>query len=120
LGGAQVLVDGGRLVFEREAGDLGLLAALWTLLPDSTRCKLWPASFAFSNRLEFDVLAVPGFDPAEYEGYTNEEQAADYPPGSYELALQLAAEAGDQYELDRVFARRNSGEVLRRALALLL
>jgi hypothetical protein len=120
LGGAQVLVDGGRLVFEREGGDLPLLAGLWTLLPDSTRCRLWPASFAFGNRLDFDAVVVPGYDPAEYEGYTNEEQAADYPQGSYELALQLAAEAGDQHDLDRVFARRNSGEVLRRTLLLLL
>jgi hypothetical protein len=120
LGGAQVLVDGGRLIFERETGNLELVAALWSLLPDSTRCRLWPASFAFSNRLDFDVLVVPGFDPAEYEGYTTEEQAADYPAGSYELALQLAAESGDQNELDRVFARRSSGEVLRRAAFLMV
>jgi len=119
LGGVQVLVDGGRLIFERPAGDLDLLAGLWALLPDGTRGRRWPASFAFSNRLEFDALAVPGFDPEDYPGYTTEEQAADYPPGSYELALQLAAEAGDQAALDRCFARHDSGEVLRRTLTLL-
>ncbi len=119
LGGTQVLMDGGRLVFERPAGDLALVAGLWTLLPDGVRGRLWPASFAFSNELDFDVLAVPRLDPEEYEGYTTEEQAADYPQGSYELAVQMAAESGDQAELERVLARRGSGEVLRRTALLL-
>jgi hypothetical protein len=120
LGGVQVLVDGGRLVFARPQGDLALLEGLWTLLPLSTRCKLWPASFAFGNELGFDVVVLPRFDEAELSGYTTEEQAEQYPAGSYELALQIAAETGTQRDLDAVFRRRNSNEVLRLALVLMV
>jgi hypothetical protein len=120
LGGAQVLVDGGRLLFARLQGDLPLVEGLWTLLPHSTRAKLWPASFAFSNELGFDVVVLPRVDEADLEGHTTEEQAIHYPQGSYELALQLAAESGDQRELDTVFQRRNSSEMLRLASWLLV
>jgi hypothetical protein len=119
LGGAQVLVDGGRLLFERPAGDLALLSGLWLLLPHTTRCRRWPASFAFANDHGFDAVALPRVRPEDVEGYTTEEQAADYPPGSYELALQVAAESGNQRDLDAVFVRRNSGEVIRLALTLI-
>jgi hypothetical protein len=119
LGGVQVLVDGGKLVFTRPQSDLALVESLWTLLPYSTRGKLWPASFAFGNDLGFDVIVVPRLNVADFEGYTTEEQAALYPQGSYELALQMAAESGDQRELETVFRRRNSSEVLRLALVLL-
>ena len=54
LGGAQILIDGGRLVFERPQGDLAMVSALWLLLPEATRTRLWPTSFAFSRELEFD------------------------------------------------------------------
>jgi hypothetical protein len=126
LGGVQVLVDGGRLVFERPAPDLGLLRGLWTLLPTTTRCQLWPASFAFGNTLPFDALVVPPAvftrEPVEvaFPGYTTEDQACDYPQGSYELNLQIAAEAGNQADLDSLFARRSWGEVWRVALTLVV
>src|SRR5262249_43556599 len=96
LGGVQVLVDGGRVVFERPGPDDGLMRGLWTLLPTRTRGELWPASFAFDNALGFDALVVPRADGPQYDGYTDEEQAAEYPPGSYELNLQIAAESGNQ------------------------
>ena len=120
LGGVQVLVDGGKLVFARPHGDLELVEGLWTLLPVSTRCKLWPASFAFSTELDFDVLVLPRVHEEGIEGYTTEEQAASYPEGTYELALQIAAESGSQRDLDAVFQRRNSNETLRLALFLLI
>ena len=119
LGGAQILVDGGRLVFERAEGDLRMVAGLWLLLPEVTRCRLWPTSFAFSPELEFDVLVVPHADEIVLESYTTEEQAADYPEGTYELALQHAAENGDQNDLDVVFSRRDSHHTIRLALAVL-
>ena len=119
LGGIQVLVDGGKLVFARPQPDLALVESLWTLLPYTTRPKLWPTSFAFTNDLGFDVVVLPRIDEAEFEGYTTEDQAAIYPQGSYELALQTAAEAGNQRELETVFRRRNSGEVMRLALWLM-
>jgi hypothetical protein len=120
LGGAQVLVDDGRLVFERPNGDLALVSGLWLLLPEATRARLWPTSFAFSADLEFDVLVLPHVDEAGLEGYTTEEQAAHYPEGTYESSLQRAAEQGTQAELDYVFQKRDSRSVIRLALLLLI
>jgi hypothetical protein len=120
LGGAQALVDGGRLIFERPAPATPLLRDLWMLLPTSTRNRLWPASFAFDNALGFDVLVVPRLDITARDGYLTEEQAGDYPQGRYELNLQIAAEAGDQHALDALFARRNSAQTLKLALMLVV
>ena len=120
LGGVQVLVDGGKLVFQRSEPDHGLISGLWTLLPTMTRGELWPATFAFGNALQFDALVVPHFERPQYPGYTGEEQAADYPQGRYELQLQTAAEAGDQQELDLLFARRSWNDTWRLAMTLLV
>jgi hypothetical protein len=120
LGGVQVLVDGGRVVFERRQPDNDLMAGLWTLLPMSTRCHLWPASFSFSNDLGFDALIIPRASGKAFEGYTTEDQAADYPEGRYERSLQIAAQAGDQRELDALFGRRSVNETIRLAVTLLV
>lgn len=119
LGGCQVLVDGGRLVFERSAPDTDLLRDLWTLLPTRTRCELWPASFAFANTLGFDALVTPKAAADVYGSYLRFEQAGDYPEGRYELNLQIAAEAGDQRDLDALLARRSRRETWRLGLLLL-
>src|SRR6202011_2670290 len=79
-----------------------------------------PATFAFSNILYFDALVVPRRGSDDYSAYNNEEQAADYPPGRYELSLQTAAEAGDQQSLDELFSRRSSSDMLRLALVLVV
>lgn len=112
LGGVQALVDGGKLAFERPRPDASVVEALWTLLPYRLRPQLWPATFAFANDLGFDVLVTPRLEALELEGYTTETQAGDYPQGSYELALQTAAEAGDPRELDAVFQRRTSNDTV--------
>ena len=114
------MVDGGKLVFVRPAPDPSLVRGLWTLLPDATRCDLWPATFAFCNALDFDVLVVPHRGTEDFSAYTTEEQAADYPAGQYELSLQTAAESGegDQRALDHLFTRRGSRETLRLALVM--
>jgi hypothetical protein len=119
LGGCQVLVDGGRLVFERPAPDPELVRALWLLLPASTRRTTWPATFAFGNTLNFHVLVVPHAPSDDYVNYNTEAQAADYPEGRYELALQTAAEAGDQRELERLFNRRSRAQMARLIIVLL-
>jgi hypothetical protein len=119
LGGAQALVDGGRLAFERPAPDTDLLRNLWALLPTTTRAELWPASFAFGNDLGFHVLVVPRAAGEALAEYLSEEQAAEYPEGRYELGLQVAAEDGDQRELDALFARRSASETRRLGLVLL-
>jgi hypothetical protein len=119
LGGVQALVDGGRIVFERSEPDPDVIRALWALLPTRTRADLWPASFAFGNRLGFDALAVPKVQGVEFADYLREEQAGDYPEGRYEHGLQVAAESGDQAELDALFARRSRAEVRRLAIVLL-
>jgi hypothetical protein len=119
LGGAQVLVDGGRVVFERPDPDPELMQGLWKLLPTSTRCQLWPASFALSNALNFDAVVTPRARAEEFSGYTGEEQAAHYPDGHYERRLQAAAEAGDQQELDALFGRRSAQQTIRLATTIL-
>jgi hypothetical protein len=120
LGGAQILVDGGRLIFERPQGDLSMVSGLWLLLPEVTRVRLWPTSFAFSRDLEFDVLVTPHVDHPMQEGYTTEEQAADYPAGSYELELQTAVESGNQRDLDAVLCRRDGQQTIRLGILLLV
>lgn len=120
LGGVQILVDGGRVVFERPTSDSGVAQALWLLLPNSTRSRLWPASFAFCNDLRFDALVVPRASGDNYAGYADEEQAADYPEGRYEHRLQHAAESGDQGEVDALLNRRSQDETRKLALALLV
>jgi hypothetical protein len=106
LGGAQALLQGNRLVFERPAPDTELLRSLWLLLPTDVRSRLWPASFAFGNALGFHALVTPRAAGPEFAGYLTEDQAAEYPEGRYELSLQTAAEAGDQRELDALFNHR--------------
>ena len=63
---------------------------------------------------------MPHADPAAYPGYLTEPMAGDYPEGRYELAVQTAAESGNQSALDRLFARRSSRQTLQLALALLV
>jgi hypothetical protein len=113
-------VDGGRVVFERPAPDTDLLRDLWTLLPTSTRAALWPASFAFGNALHFHALVVPKLVPEDYPDYKTEAQAADYPESRYELSLQTAAEAGNQQDLDALFARRSQAETFRLVVIILI
>ena len=120
LGGAQILVDGGKLVFERALPDPSLLKALWTLLPRTTRSKLWPTTFAFTNALGFDVLVAPKLADIDLRGYSTEDQAGDYPAGSYELALQSAAESGDEAALQNLFHRRTNNETMGLAVKLLV
>src|SRR5581483_2205367 len=116
LGGAQALVDGGRVVFERPFPAPDLLRRLWLLLPNSARAELWPASYALAPGLDVHAVVVPHADLGAWPGYLTEQQAGDYPEGRYELNLQIAAEAGDQLALDRLFARRSSRQTLRLAV----
>jgi hypothetical protein len=118
LGGVQALIDGARLVFQRPQPDLELIRGLWTLLPASARCQLWPATFAFGNAIGFDALVVPRAGGEDLAGYLTEEQAGDYPEGRYELNLQIAAEAGDQAELNALFGRRSRAQTWRLGIVL--
>ncbi len=115
LGGAQSLIDGGRLVFESDTPDELRVRRLWQLLPDRSRAELRPATFAASLALNFHVTVTPAPPPFPANHLTA-EQTRDYPEGRYELALQIAVETGDQAGLDRLFARRTSADMLRFAL----
>jgi hypothetical protein len=64
-------------------------------------------------------VALPRVDPSECAMYLSEEKAGDYPEGKYERDLQIAAETGDQYTLDGLFARHSFREVRRIGLVLL-
>jgi len=108
LGGVQILLDGGRIVFERSSPDSAILRSLWALLPASERGTLWPASFAFSNAHRFDAVVVPRAAGADFDNYVTEEKAGDYPEGRYESNLQSAIETGDQREIDALLSHNRS------------
>ncbi len=124
LGGSQVLLDGGRIAFERAEPDLKLLHDLWTLLPTRSRSEMWPATFAFSNALRFHTVVVPlglrSQVPGDFPHYLTEEEAGDYPEGRYEFRLQNAAEADDQEGLDSLFARRSRSDMWKLGLLILI
>lgn len=119
FGGAQALLDGGRLAFERTEPDAQLVRNLWDLLPYSTRAELWPTTYAFANAHGFHVVVVPRADGPTFENYIFEEQAGDYPEGHYELALRTAVDAGDEREMQRLFFRRSRRQTMRLGFALL-
>jgi hypothetical protein len=120
LGGTQALIDGGRLMVESTTPTDELFRGLWQLLPERTRFELWPATLAFSNELGFHAVALPAPPEPWPVGYLTADQARDYPEGRYELAVQTAAEAGNQLELDRLFARRSSQDTLWLAIYLVI
>ena len=115
LGSAQVLVDGGRVNLKRTEPQEDHIRGLWQLLPSRTRSELWPATFAFSDELEFDAAAMP--EPANLRH--TEDGIRDYPQSPYELNLQIAIEAGDQAELDRLLARRTSDDTIQLGLTII-
>jgi len=120
LGAVQALVDGGRVVFERVAPASQLIRDIWQLLPSSVQGELWPATFAFSNDLRFDLLVVPKIEGLDLDRYATEERAVDYPEGRYEFGLQYAIEHGDQVEVDRLLNRRSGKQFLRTAVFVLV
>jgi hypothetical protein len=119
LGGAQALLDGARIAFERTEPAPELLRGLWSFLPYSTRAEIWPASFAFRNAQQFHVVVLPRAREEDVTGYLHEEQAGEYPEGRYELSLQIAIDSGNQRDLDGLLARRSRSQMLRLAWALL-
>jgi hypothetical protein len=119
LGGVQALLDGSRLVFERNSPEPHLLRGLWALLPFRSRMDLWPTTFCFQNHHGFHVVVTPRADGPAYAGYLHEAQAGDYPEGRYELNLQIAVESGNQQDLEALLARRSRSQTWRMAVALL-
>jgi hypothetical protein len=114
LGAVQALLDGSRAAWVRPAPDPELLQSLWQLLPIRSRAEMWPASFAFSNRLQFHALVVPRIQPEEYDfRYLSAAQVDNYPEGRYEAQLQSAAETGDQALWERLLLRRSHRDTLR-------
>ena len=120
LGAAQALVDGGRVVFARSEPDAAILRNLWALLPTSSRCELWPATFAFGNVQAFHAVAVPAALAPTEPQWLHEDQAGDYPEGRYELNLQIAVENGNQLDLDNLLARKTRGLMIKLAAVLLV
>ncbi len=118
LGAAQALLDGCHVAIHRTAPDPHVAPAVWQMLPYKARAELWPAAFCFELGLPFDLMTVA--QPTIPKQFLDEEQTKDYPPGRYELALQLAAEENDTAALQALFARRSSQEVLRLAAGMVL
>jgi hypothetical protein len=120
LGAAQALVDGNRVLIQRNAPDEALARGLWQLLPDRSRVDLWPASFAFSNELGLHFAVLPSVAPeVRSPALLTEEAVRDYPQSRYELNLQIAIESGDRAALRRLLARRTVDESIRLALYML-
>jgi len=119
-GATQSLLDGGRLMLQRDQPDETVIRTLWQLLPTRTRSSLWPATFAFTNELGFHAVALPTVPAKPPMGYLSEEQVKDYPEGRYELALQTAVESGNQRDLDRLLSRASSQDMLKLAVGMVL
>lgn len=117
LGAAQALIDGNRVALMRDEPAERALRDLWHLLPDRSRCELWPATFAFSNELGFSIAAGPALPMKR--GTLPEEAVRDYPQSHYELNLQLAIESKDAAALQKLLARRTSDDTLRLGLYML-
>jgi hypothetical protein len=115
LGGAQTLVDGGKILLARPEPANKLVRDLWTLLPDSTRRTIWPCTFGFSVELGFDVLVMPVAPQERIAGYLAEDQARDYPESRYERNLQAAIEAGDAAGVQQLLARKSTAEMIKLA-----
>jgi len=120
LGAAQTLVDGGKIVIAFTANSMYLIRGVWALLPESNRRTIRVATFATSNNLEFDLLALAAIPAGGLPGYLNEDQVLEYPDSRYERDLQIAIEHGDQRELDRLLARKSTQEMIRLAWKLIV
>ncbi|HEY1190920.1 MAG TPA: hypothetical protein VGE74_25030 [Gemmata sp.] len=119
LGSVQALVDGNRVLLKRDA-PAPFVRNLWQLLPDRTRCDLWPATFAFSDELGFHAAAGPTLPtPRHGVQVLVEDAIRDYPQSNYELGLQLAIESGDRAALRRLLARRTADDTIRLGLYIL-
>lgn len=120
LGSAQALVDGNRVLLKRTEPAEQFVRELWQLLPDRTRCELWPATFAFSDELGFHAAVGPTL-PTSRHGVQvlPEDSIRDYPQSSYELNLQIAIESGDRAGLKRLLARRTADDTIRLGLYIL-
>lgn len=120
LGSAQALVDGNRVLLKRDEPAEAFVRGLWQLLPDRTRCDLWPATFAFSDELGFHAAVGPTLPtPRHGPRVLTEDAIRDYPQSSYELSLQLAIEGGDRAALKRLLARRTADDTIRLGLYIL-
>ncbi len=119
LGSVQALVDGNRVLLTRGEPSR-FVRDLWQLLPDRTRCDLWPATFAFSDELGFHAAVGPTLPtPRHGVQVLVEEAIRDYPQSSYELNLQLAIESGDRTALRKLLARRTADDTIRLGLYIL-
>lgn len=120
LGSAQALVDGHRVLLKRTEPAEQFLRDLWQLLPERTRCELWPATFAFSDELGFHAAVGPALPTTRRSvPALTEDAIRDYPQSHYELNLQIAIESGDRAALKRLLARRTSDETIRLGLYIL-
>jgi hypothetical protein len=120
LGSVQALLDGCKIAVSRAEAGPNFVDDVWRLLPDKSKVEINPATFAYSAALGFDIVVLPDVPANGIPGYLSAEQVREYPEGRYELALQHAAENGNQAELDRLFARKTSREVLRLAIGMVV
>lgn len=119
LGSVQALVDGNRVLLTRDE-PAQFIRDVWQLLPDRTRCDLWPATFAFSDELGFHAAVGPTLPtPRHGVQVLVEDAIRDYPESSYEHGLQYAIESGDRGAVRRLLARRTADDTIRIGLYIL-
>ncbi len=119
LGATQTLVDGGRLVLQRELPDAKTLRDMWMFLPDGVRREHWLATWVPQANLPFTLAVQPLGSEIPPEA-RSEEQAMDYPESRFEFELQHAIETNNQEELERLLNRSGLDAVFRRTFLLLL
>lgn len=120
LGSVQALLDGCKIAVSLAEAGPKFVRDVWDLLPEKSKAEIIPATFAFSADLGFDIVVLPELPAKGIPGYLTGDQVRDYPEGRYELALQHAAESGNQAVVDRLFARKTSREMLRLAIGMVV
>lgn len=118
LGSSQALIDGCKIIVNQSEVNHDFIHNLWNLLPNQSRKELSFSTIVFSVENRFDISVMPE-EIRPSQGFLTAEQVRDYPEGRYELALQLAAESGDQRELDRLFARKTSSQMLKLVISMI-
>ena len=96
------------------AQSLGTVAFQFTLRTVAGDLRLWQ-SLCLSRRRGAHPRCLPNGPP-----WVQEEEAGDYPDGRYELNLQIAVEAGNQGELDKLLARKTRWHMIQMAAILLV
>lgn len=120
LGSCQAVVDGARIVFRRESPPMELFEAIWQFLPYSTQRTVKVTTFTADVNPTFEMQSIPGAIDPHWWGYVGESKLLNYPEGRYEYHLQVTIDMQDQVEMERMFQRKSSSEIVKLILVMLV